>query len=240
MEQEKDTSYRKNYFIPNKFQIPLELLGIFDFASLVVKIPELMKLPKSGNGERILVIPGYKADDRFMLPLRKYLEFLGYKALPWGLGENHGDVPVLIEKIKKLIDEYYAEINQKLIIIGWSLGGYIGREVARESQDKISKVITLGSPIIGGPKYTSIGDAYGEKFGINLDTLEKEIDKRFDVELKIPIYSLYSKRDNIVSWESCIDRYSPNAVNQEIDSTHIGLVVSFEAYKWISIYLEKK
>ena len=230
--------YRKSYSIPKKSSIPREILGIFDFVGLVSKIPELHKMPKSGKGETILVLPGYGTDDNIMTPLRKFLIFLGYNAKGWGLGENHGNVPQLLEQVKELIHQNYNESNQKIIIIGWSLGGYIGREAARDYQDMVEKVITLGSPIVGGPKYTSIGDLYGKRYDINLDILEKEIDKRFETALKIPVYSIYSKNDNIVSWESCIDRYSPYAINEEVNSTHIGLIGNYEVYKLIAGYLE--
>jgi pimeloyl-ACP methyl ester carboxylesterase len=231
--------YRKEYSIPKKVNIPRELFGIVDLAGLVVQIPQIKNLPKSGNGEVVLVLPGYGTNDSIMTPLRKFLNHLGYSARGWGLGENHGNVPQLLEQVKDVIVNLHRESNQKIIIIGWSLGGYIGREAARDHQDLVEKVITLGSPIIGGPKYTSIGDVYSKRYDIDLEILEKEIDDRFEVPLEIPLYSIYSKYDNIVSWESCIDKYSPRITNQEVNSTHIGLIVNYDVYKLISEYLKQ-
>ena len=231
--------YRKEYSIPKKINIPRELFGIFDLAGLVAQIPQIKNLPKSGNGEIVLVLPGYGTNDSIMAPLRKFLTHLGYSARGWGLGENHGNVPQLLEQVKDLIVNLHRESNQKIIIIGWSLGGYIGREAARDHQDLVEKVITLGSPIIGGPKYTSIGDVYSKRYDIDLEILEKEIDDRFEVPLEIPLYSIYSKYDNIVSWESCIDKYSPCITNQEVNSTHIGLIVNYDVYNLISEYLKQ-
>ena len=231
--------YRKEYSIPKKVNIPRELFGIIDLAGLVAQIPQIKNLPKSGNGEIVLVLPGYGTNDSIMTPLRKFLNHLGYSARGWGLGENHGNVPQLLEQVKDLIVNLYKESNQKIIIIGWSLGGYIGREAARDHQDLVEKVITLGSPIIGGPKYTSIGDVYSKRYDIDLEALEKEIDNRFEIPLEIPLYSIYSKYDNIVSWESCIDKYSPRITNQEVNSTHIGLIVNYDVYILISEYLKQ-
>ncbi len=230
-------SYRKEYSIPNKVNIPREIFGIFDLASLIAHIPKINKLPKTGNGETILVLPGYGTDDTIMTPLRNFLIHLGYNAIGWGLGENHGNVPQLLEQVKDLIVNLSRESNQKIIIIGWSLGGYIGREAARDHQDFVEKVITLGSPIIGGPKYTSIGDLFSKRYSIDLELLEKEIDDRFQTPLEIPLYSIYSKYDNIVSWEACVDKYSPRITNKEVNSTHIGLIVKYEVYKLVSEYL---
>ena len=231
--------YRKEYSIPKKVNIPRELFGIIDLAGLVVQIPQIKNLPKSGNGEIVLVIPGYGTNDFIMTPLRNFLNHLGYSARGWSLGENHGNVPQLLEQVKDLIVNLHKESNQKIIIIGWSLGGYIGREAARDHQDLVEKVITLGSPIIGGPKYTSIGDVYSKRYDIDLEILEKEIDDRFEIPIEIPLYSIYSKYDSIVSWESCIDKYSPCVINQEVNSTHIGLIVNYDVYKLISEYLKQ-
>lgn len=230
-------TYRKEYAVPSKLNIPREIFGIFDLAGLVSHLPEINQMPKIGKGERVLVLPGYGTDDTIMAPLRRFLDHLGYKSSGWGLGENHGNVPILLEQVKEVIVKLYQESNQKIIIIGWSLGGYIGREAARDYQHLVKKVITLGSPIIGGPKYTSIGDLYSKRYNIDLEELEKEIDDRFKTPLEIPLYSIYSKSDNIVSWESCIDRYSPHITNQEVVSTHIGLIVNFQVYQWINEYL---
>ncbi|MCZ8156768.1 MAG: hypothetical protein O9264_11645 [Leptospira sp.] len=230
---------RDSFFIPSKIQMAREVMGIVDAAKLVFHLPELLKKPK-GNGERIIVLPGFATDDIFMLPLRSYLQNLGYAPEGWGLGHNHGDVPVILDLFNEKIRKIYAETKESIILIGWSLGGYIARESARDNQNIVTKVITLGSPVIGGPKYTSIADIYSKKQKIDIDQLEKEIDERFENPINIPIYSIYSKEDNVVSWQACIDSYSPNVTNYEVDSTHIGLIVNSEVYGLIAKYLSEK
>jgi len=230
-EREMNTNHdRSHYQIPTKNNIPKELFSILEFADLLRNSPKLLHLPKTGQCQTVMVLPGYGTNDIIMKPLRLYLKFLGYNAIGWDLGENDGNVPVLLEKVKNRIQQEYQKSNQKIYLVGWSLGGYIAREAARENQDKVFKVITLGSPVIGGPKYTAIGDLYSKKFAIRLDELEREIDERFQVPLEIPVVSIYSKKDNIVSWNSSQDIYSPNATNLEVNSTHLGLVGNYEVY----------
>jgi pimeloyl-ACP methyl ester carboxylesterase len=205
-----------------------------EFADLFRNSPKLFQLPKKGKGETILVLPGYGTNDSIMKPLRMYLQYLGYNAIGWKLGNNDGNVPVLLERVKLRIQEEFQKTGKKILVLGWSLGGYIGREAARENQDKVSKVIALGSPVVGGPKYTAIGDLYSQKFEIQLDELEREIDERFQIPLEIPVVSIYSKKDNIVSWNSSIDHYSPNATNHEVESTHLGLIGNYEVYRLLA------
>lgn len=227
---------RSNFYIPTKWQMIAEAYGIVEAGNLLLQLPSLMKVER-GKGQRIIVLPGFATNDIFTFPMRKFLENIGYKPEGWGLGNNHGDVPVLLDLMNTKVREIFRETQEKIILIGWSLGGYLARECARDNQDIIEKVITLGSPIIGGPKYTSIADVYSKQHGINIDQLEKEIDERFQIPLAIPVFSIYSKKDNVVSWEACIDPYSPKVINQEIDSTHIGLIVNADAYVFIAKFL---
>lgn len=219
---------RTNFKIPSPFQIPFELAGFLDAGNLFLNLSKLKNVEK-GKGETIIVIPGFGTDEKYTYLLRRYLNETGYNALDWGFGRNNGDVEVLLEKINKLVREKFDADKKKLILVGWSLGGYLAREVARDNQEIISKVITLGSPIVGGPKYTSIGKIFDTK-NLTIDELEIEIDKRYNTPLTIPIYSIYSKKDNIVSWEACIDHYSPNVIHLEIISTHIGFMANLDAF----------
>ena len=47
----------------------------------------------------------------------------------------------------------------------------IAREAMRERPEIVTRVITLGTPVIGGPKYTSVGAAYRRR-GYDLDDIE--------------------------------------------------------------------
>jgi pimeloyl-ACP methyl ester carboxylesterase len=79
-------------------------------------------------------------------------------------------------------------------LIGWSLGGYLAREVAREHPHAVQQVITLGSPVIGGPKYTAVAGAYRRR-GVDLDAIEAEVAVRNELPLDTPITAIYSQSD---------------------------------------------
>ena len=49
----------------------------------------------------------------------------------------------------------------------------IAREVARREPGIVREVITLGTPVEGGPKYTTTSKRFAENAKIDLDALER-------------------------------------------------------------------
>jgi len=124
--------------------------------------------------------------------------------------------------------------KQKVAIIGWSFGGYLARELARERPDLVRLVITLGTPIVGGPKYTVVAESYRQR-GIDIEAIAAEVERRNRIaDLDVPIVAIYSRNDSVVAWQACIDRQSPNIEHVEVKSTHLGFGFSADVYKIIA------
>ena len=197
----------------------------------------------------IIIAPGFGADDRYTRPLRSYLRLQGYRADGWGLGKNlagidiehviddisaawqvpakedyrgEGSVPLLCDRLVDRIRERHREIGQRISLIGWSLGGFIVREAARELPDVVDRVITMGAPVIGGPKYTAAARFFRRR-GADLDFIEAAIEKREARPITQPITAIYSKSDAIVSWPAAIDHFSKNVQHIEVNATHLGM-----------------
>jgi hypothetical protein len=75
---------------------------------------------------------------------------------------------------------------------------------------------------VGGPRFTGAALWYQAR-GWDLDAIEAEVAARFDTPLEVPVVAIYSKRDGIVAWQSCIDHWSPNVRHLRVSSTHLGL-----------------
>ncbi len=127
--------------------------GLGEAARLLWKWPRLREQPR-GEGEPVLVLPGFATGDTSTLVLRSYLRWLGYRPYGWGQGINRGDVRKLLHPMIGRTHSPSVRHDQPVQLIGWSLGGVIAREVARERADLVAGVITLGSPVVGGAKYT--------------------------------------------------------------------------------------
>ena len=208
---------------PSRFATWLELRAPLDWASLLLRAPQLALAPR-GDGRPVLLVPGYRTDARAMRPLGRYLEYLGYDVYEWGLGRNQGDVDGDIQRVGERVSQIHGRLdNAPLTLIGWSLGGVVAREVARLFEPYVREVITLGTPIIGGPKYTAVASRFAEIAQLDLDEFEKEVHERNSLGIKQPVTSIYSKADGVVGWRASIDIYNEQARNIRVNSSHFGL-----------------
>lgn len=189
-------------------------------------------LPR-GDGETVMLLPGYGASEQNMQVLAERLGALGYEALQWGQGKNTGAVHKLLPRLHTRVGEIVARTGKPITLVGWSLGGYIARELARDLPEAVAGVVTLGSPAVGGPKYTITAAAYRKK-GFDLNAIEAEMAKRDVIPIRCPLTVLFSKVDGIVSWPATLDRLTPQARHVEVYSSHIGLVHDAEVFRTIA------
>ena len=180
---------------------------------------------KSGRAEQprtAILLPGFGAGPRSMRLMESFLRRRGHRVRDWGLGQNTGEVPQLRAKLGSVVGDSIAAHGEPVVLVGWSLGGYIAREYAREHPGEVRKVVTLGSPVIGGARYTATAGWYRSQ-GHDLAEIERAVKRRYATPLRVPVTAIYSKRDGIVAWQACIDRWSPNVRHVEVSETHVGL-----------------
>ena len=206
-----------------------ETRGLLELPRLMLSFRDLARQPR-GRGQPVLLLPGYRAGDGSTSILKIYLRLLGYRVRGWGLGRNSGDVSDLLPRILKDIDSLARQTHEQVRLIGWSMGGYLAREAARERPDLVYRVITLGTPVVGGPKYTVVARWFERRMA----AIEAEIELRNRISLCTPVTAIYSRADAVVAWEACIDQNGSDIEHVEVRTTHVGLGFSPEVYKIIA------
>ncbi|MDH3622691.1 MAG: alpha/beta fold hydrolase [Myxococcales bacterium] len=121
----------------------------------------------------VAVFPGFSAGDLSTFFLRRHLQGAGYRVHRWRLGINRGNVPALVPKVVARTEARFQRHEEPVALVGWSLGGVLAREVARERPDLVKCIVTLGTPVVGGPKYTSTAPFYEKVLNVDLDALER-------------------------------------------------------------------
>ncbi len=194
-------------------------------------LPRLLRAPR-GDGHTVIDIPGWKAPELSGAPLRAYLRTLGYDARGWGFGTNTGDPRRDVERLTRRVLELVDAGGSAVSLVGWSLGGVIAREVAREHPEAVRQVITYGTPVVGGPQFTAVARAYGPQAGGAARTVARRLD--LESPIQVPLTVVFTRRDGIVSWQACIDRFSPYAEHVEVSSTHIGMGLDPDLWRLVA------
>lgn len=169
----------------------------------------------------ILVVPGFMASDVSTAVLRRFLKKNGYcHAYPWKLGRNFGDMS-LIPALSNQLEQLYAQHQQKVTLIGWSLGGVLAREIAKQKPDMVAQLITLGSPFadLEAPNYARwVFDLLHDENDVDKDWLAK-----VPIPAPIPTTALFSKKDGILPWQACMEPKEDDLhQNIEVESSHFG------------------
>ena len=181
-----------------------------------------MKARRAKTPRTLILLPGFGASPASMRLMEAFLRKRGHRVQDWGLGRNTGEAREFRLKLEGVVKKAKAKHGEPVVLVGWSLGGFIAREYAREHPDDVRQVITLGSPVIGGPRYTATAARYRAQ-GHDLDQLEQNVKDRYRTPLTTPVTAIYSKRDGVVAWQACIDRWSPKVKHVEVSETHVGL-----------------
>jgi len=200
-------------------------------SQLLLQLPLLRLQAKKGQGEPVIVLPGFMGDDSSTLVLRGYLNSIGYKAVGWGLGVNRKPMLSLLPLLQILLDQMLDEHGQKVRLVGWSRGGILARELARDTPEKIAKVITIGSPVKGGVAASSIGALVQQTTGLSSAAMSSLLRDRQKVDIEVPIRSIFSKLDGVVSWQACIDDVNSDVENFEITGSHVGMGTNVDVFR---------
>ena len=165
------------------------------------------------------------ADSDSMAMLRRWLDGLGYNAIPWGLGRNVGPRGILMERLIATVGDLAREHRQPVSLIGHSLGGVFAREIAKVIPTQVRQVITLGSPF---RQTDANGTAAGVLRLVEMAAGEEADDlkrRMGDISRPAPVPStaIYSRTDGIANWKACIEEETPYTDNIEVYSSHSGM-----------------
>jgi pimeloyl-ACP methyl ester carboxylesterase len=176
------------------------------------------------DGPPALVIPGFIANDRTTLELRRALAAGGWRVHPWSLGLNLGAREDTIEKLKQRIDALYAK--QPVLVVGWSLGGVFARELARAHPDGIRAVVTLGSPFSGDPRANNVWKLYEWVAGHPVDAPPVP---RIGDKPPVPTLAIWSRSDGIVAPAAARGLAHESDATGEMTCSHMAFGVSRRA-----------
>ena len=215
---------------PSAWLLALELRAFWEFGALLPSWPLLSRAPK-GDGHGVMVFPGLSANDASTVPLRYYLQSLGYNPWGWSQGFNFGPRAGVLDEAKDNLVRNFESTGRKLSLIGWSLGGVYARELAKELPHMVRGVITLGTPFAGSHKSTNAWRVYELTSGRKIERESENYD--LPTAPPVPTTSIYSQTDGVVAWQASIQKPCKANVqteNIEVVASHIGLGLNPSAW----------
>jgi pimeloyl-ACP methyl ester carboxylesterase len=204
--------------------IPRSLLALewpralFEAATLPAAWPFLRTAPR-GDGQPVLVLPGYWAGDGSTTALRAYLRAHGYRTHRWGLGQNLGLEDGVCGRLLARLDALHARYGRAVSVVGQSLGGVYARELAKLAPARVRQVITLGSPFGMERRRSNGGWLASMVFG---PSLGPDAGRIADPP-PVPVTAIVSRSDGIAGFRDCLEAPGPRAENVEVVGSHIGL-----------------
>jgi dienelactone hydrolase len=206
--------------------------GLVDLACLPVAARWLATAPR-GDGHGVLVFPGFLSGDMSTRTLRRFLTRLGYVVRGWNLGRNLGPTDRVVDELPRAIAALAEETGEPVSLVGWSLGGIYARELARQNPAPIRQVITLGSPFaIIDPKQSRVDSFYRRRAHLHADAVRLPSPEEIARPIEVPSTAVYSRRDGIVVWQTCIEPVSELHDNVEVRCSHLGFGVD-PATLWV-------
>lgn len=177
----------------------------------------------------VIVIPGFLASDFSTRPFRHALARAGLHVHGWGLGVNRGAQADTLEQLDTLIER--VSPDQRAVLVGWSFGGLMARELAKRHPDQVKRVITMGTPFSGQPRANNLWRLYEWVNGY--DVTAPPLPVRLHEKPPVPTVALWSRGDGIVA-PACA-RGLPHEADRhiEVDCTHVGFMTCRKVVKTV-------
>ncbi len=189
-----------------------------------------------GDGGSVVTVAGFGAGDASMVPLRQVLRRLGHDVHPARLGTISDDVEVLYRRLADNAARLADARGRRVSLVGWSIGGVLAREAARDRPDVIDGVVTFGTPVVGGPAFTALAGRYRAERLAEIAELGEERDRS---PITVPVTAIWSRNDGVVTPAACIDRLTPDVRNVEVSSTHLGMGVDPDVWDAVATALAR-
>jgi pimeloyl-ACP methyl ester carboxylesterase len=184
--------------------------------------PLLRRSPR-GDGQPVLLLPGFTAGDRSTAVLRRFLGRQGFSPHPWLQGLNLGPRDGLPEKLARRLVELYERYQRPVSLVGWSLGGVYARELAKRLPERVRQVVTLGSPFANVARASNASRLFDLLSRRAPSASRRAAAAALAEPPAVPTTSIFTKTDGVVHWSTCIETETDHTENIEVPGSHCGL-----------------
>jgi pimeloyl-ACP methyl ester carboxylesterase len=196
------------------------------------------------ESQAVMLIPGFLTGDQALGMMGSWLKRSGHRTCRAGIRLNIDCSEAAIDRLEQSLERFVAAEGEKAFLVGQSRGGCFARVLAVRRPDLVRGIVTLGSPHLDplavhplvwvqGAALATAGSlglkgvvSHACRFGDCCTAFWRDLGAPFAPRTRF--ISVYSRSDGIVDWRACLD---PAARHAEIDSTHCGMSVNWEAFE---------
>lgn len=186
-----------------------------------------LEMPVTNNPKVVILLPGFATHPLRMRYMAQQLEAAGHKVKRWGMGFNFGPTDENFEILSRRVQHVHDRYGEKVVLVGWSLGGIFAREVAKRQPELVAKVITMGSPFSHTPYSNNVWRIYQLITGHSVERPPVVT----DLAEKPPVETIafWSPRDGVVSVRSACGCAGERDRARALRCTHMGFSNSAES-----------
>ena len=198
-----------------------------------------------GNGEPVILVPGFLGCDLYLTEMYFWLRRIGYRAYMSHIGQNAECPDLLTHRLMSTVNRVYARTGEPIHLIGHSLGGVLARGIVARRPDRVASIITLGSPFRGVRVNPWVHRAIeyvrrrtrgrrhrGKQCFTTTCACGFSCTMRTTFPTDILQTAIYTKTDGVVDWPVCINEDPGTDI--EVHGTHVGLTWNAEVYRVVA------
>jgi hypothetical protein len=174
-------------------------------------------LPR-GDGKMVMALPGFLTGDWAMARHRAFLRSRGFNVVSSGISFNAGPTTKIVTELDARLLRWSDRAKGPIALVGASLGGVFARALAIRFPDRVSRIVTLCSPI-RFPVTTSLAP-FVWALEWRHDPEFKKLAPDVARNPQAPVLAIYSTTDGIVDWQSCLQEENATHTNLRIDGAH--------------------
>jgi pimeloyl-ACP methyl ester carboxylesterase len=208
-----------------------------------------------GNGQPVMLIPGFLAADMSLSVMGGWLFRLGYRPRRSGITLANVDCSDrAVDRLEKRLENIVRSTGRRAAIVGHSRGGHFAKALGSRRPDLVARVISMGSGLdtpfdISVPTKAMVSGVRSVLHRVSTQSKERgcltaTCDCPFTRDYaapfptdQVPLTSIYSWGDGVVWPPACIVDY---ATNIRVPGSHVGLAFNRHAYRAIAKTLAPK
>jgi predicted esterase YcpF (UPF0227 family) len=185
-----------------------------------------------GDGQPVIVIPGFLAPDMSAARLREFLTRQNFQPHSWTVGVNLGPMRHVMRGVERQVRELAEKTGRQVSLVGVSLGGTTARQVAKCCPSHVARVITLVSPI--HPPVATPLAPLAQAAALLWDAEEVKNLAAISEPPPVPLTAVISRNDGIIDWRASVPAASEMVEVVEISGSHMAICSNPEVQRIIA------